>query len=50
MYKFKKNLPCDKERLFRTKTELLNFKFALPLAKLDIIRSRAISNVSIFFS
>ena len=30
--------------LFCTKTELLNFKFTLPLAKLDIVGSRPVSN------
>ena len=41
------------EKLFCTKAELLNFKFTLkplnlPLAKLDIVSSRPISNGLIF--
>ena len=39
-----KNLKMfNEERRFCTKTELLNFKFILPLAKLDIVISRPVS-------
>ena len=44
MYKFKIKLLYYKENFFRTKTELLNFKITLPLAKLDMVGSRLISN------
>ena len=37
-----------KKRIFCTKTELLNFKFTLPLAKLDIVGSRLVSNGLVF--
>ena len=37
-----------KEELFCIKTELLNFRIALPLAKIDIVSSRLVSNVLIF--
>ena len=47
MYKFKIKLLNNEEKLC-TKTESLNFKFTLPLAKLDIVGSRAVSNGSIF--
>ena len=33
----------NEERRFCTKTELLNFKFILPLAKLDIVISKPVS-------
>ena len=48
MYKFRMKLPDKKEELFCTKTELLNFKFTLPLAKLDMVGSRLVSNGLIF--
>ena len=38
MYKFKIKLLCSEEKFFYTKTELLNFKISLPLAKLDIFQ------------
>ena len=44
MYKFKIKLLYYEENFFRTKTELLNFKITLPLAKLDMVGSRLISN------
>ena len=37
-----------KKNSFCTKTELLNFKFTLPLAKLDMVDSRLVSNGLIF--
>ena len=36
------------EELFCTKTELLNFKINLPLAGLDMVSSRLVSNGLIF--
>ena len=48
MYKFQIKLLYNEERLFCTKTELLNFNFTLPLAKLDMVGSRLVSNVLIF--
>ena len=48
MYKFKIKLLYNEEKLFCTKTELLNFEFTLPLAKLDIVGSRPVSNGLIF--
>ena len=36
------------EEIFCTKTEFLNFKITLPLAKLDMIGSRLVSNGLIF--
>ena len=47
MYKIGIKLLYNKE-LFCAKTELLNFKVALLLAKLYMVGSRAISNVLIF--
>ena len=44
MYKFKIKLLNNKEKRFCTKTELLNFKIILPLAKLDMVGSRSVSN------
>ena len=41
MYKFK-------TKFLYTKSELLNFKITLPLAKLDMLRSRLVSNNLIF--
>ena len=38
----------NEEKLFCTKTELLNFKFILPLAKLDIVGLRPVSKRLIF--
>ena len=48
MYKFKKELLYKEEERFRTKTDLLNFKITLPLAKLDMVGSRLVSNALIF--
>ena len=42
MYKFKTKLLYNEEKHFCTKTEWLNFKFNLPLAKLDIVGSSLI--------
>ena len=39
-----------KKKSFCTKTELLNFKFTLPLTKLDMVGSRLLSNGLIPFS
>ena len=44
MYKFKMKLLYNEEGFFCTKTELLNFKITLPLATLDIVASRLVSN------
>ena len=46
MYKFKIKLLYNEEKLFCSKTELLNFKFTLPL--LYIVGSRPVSNGLIF--
>ena len=48
MYKFKIKLLNNKGKLFSTKTELLNLKFTLALAKLDVVSSRSVLNSSIF--
>ena len=48
IYKFKIKLQYNKEGLFCTKTELLNFNVTLPLAKLDMVGSRLVSNSLIF--
>ena len=48
MYKFKTKLLYNEEIFFGTKTELLDFKFTLPLAKLDMVGSRLVSNGLIF--
>ena len=49
MYKFKiKLLYNEEELIFSTKAELLDFKITLPLAKLDTVVSRLVSNDSIF--
>ena len=44
MYKLKIKLLYYEEIFFNTKMELLNFKITLPLAKLDMVGSRLISN------
>ena len=44
MYKFKIKSLHNEEKNFCTKTELLYFKITLPLAKLDIVGSRLVSN------
>ena len=44
MDKFKARLLYKEERLFCTKAELLSFNSILPLAKLDIVHSRLVSN------
>ena len=41
-------LLCNEEECFCTKTELLNFKITLSLAKLDMVGSRLVSNGLIF--
>ena len=49
MYKFKiKLLYNEEELILSTKAELLDFKITLPLAKLDTVVSRLVSNDSIF--
>ena len=49
MYKFKiKLLYNEEELILSTKAELLDFKITLPLAKLDTVVSRLVSNNSIF--
>ena len=48
MYKFKIKLQYNGEKLFCTKTVLLNFKSNLLLAKLDIAGSMPASNALIF--
>ena len=48
MYKVRIKLLYNEEKLFCTKAELLNFKFTLPLAELDIVGSRPVSNGLIF--
>ena len=37
-----------KKIFFCTETDLLNFKITLPLAKLDIVNSRLVSNCLVF--
>ena len=49
MYKFKMKLLYNEEGFFCTKTELLNFKITLPLATLDMVASKLVSN-SLTFS
>ena len=46
MYKFKIKLIYNKEELFCS--ELLNFKFTVSLAKLDMVKQRLVSNGLIF--
>ena len=48
MYKFKIKLLYNEVKDFYTKTKLLNLKFTLSLAKLDIVCSRPVSNGLIF--
>ena len=48
MYKFKIKLLYNEEKQICTKTELLNFKFNLALAKLDIAISKLVWNGLIF--
>ena len=48
MYKFKMNLLYNEENFFCTETDLLNFKITLPLAKLDMVNSRLVSNCLVF--
>ena len=45
MYEFKMKLLYSGEELFHTKTELLNFKVTLPLAKLDMVGRYPVSNI-----
>ena len=47
-YKFKMKLLYNEEEKFCTKTEFLNFRLTLPLAKLDMIGARLGLNASIF--
>ena len=44
MYKFKIKLLYNEKKLFCTKTELLNFKFTLELAKLDMVGLKLVSH------
>ena len=48
MYKFKVKLLYNEEELFYIKIKLPNLNIALPLAKLDIVSSRLVSNGLIF--
>ena len=48
MYKLRIKLLHNEEKFVWTKTKLLNFKITLPLAKLDIVGSRSVSNGLIF--
>ena len=48
MYKFKMKLLHNEEKVFCTKTEWLNFKITLLLAKLNMVSSRLVSNGLIF--
>ena len=48
MYKFKIKLQYNEGKIFCTKIELLNFKITLPLAKLDMVISRLVSNGLVF--
>ena len=43
-------LRCNKEKIFCTKREFLNFNITLPLAELDMVDSRLVSNGLIFSS
>ena len=43
-----KFLYSEEKKLFCTKTELLNFNISLPLARLDMISLRLVSNGLIF--
>ena len=42
MFRFKLKLLSHEEKVFCSKTELLNLKFTLPLAKLDIVGSKPV--------
>ena len=44
VHKFEIKLLCNEEEAFCSKAELLNFKITLPLARLDIIDSRSVTN------
>ena len=48
MYRFKLKLLHNEEKYFCTKTELLNSKLTLPLAKLVMVVARLISNGLLF--
>ena len=48
MYKFKINLLYNESKFLGHKTELLNVKFTLQLAKLDTVCSTLLSNSLIF--
>ena len=47
MYKFKIKLLYNQGTFFRIKIKSLNFKIIIPLAKLDTVGSRLVSNVLI---
>ena len=44
MYTFKMNLLYNEEEFFHPRTDLLNFKITPPLAQLDMVGSRLVSN------
>ena len=48
MYKFKMKWLYNEEKRFCTKTEFLNFKITLPLAKLDMLGSKVVPNGLVF--
>ena len=48
MHEFKMKLLQNGEYFFCTKAELLNFKITVPLAKLEMVCSRLVSNGLIF--
>ena len=48
MHNFKMKLLYNGEELFYSKRELLNFKITLPLAKLNMVVSKLVSNGLIF--
>ena len=48
MYKFKTKLLYNENELFCIKIELINFKITVPLAKLDMVSSKLVSNGLIF--
>ena len=48
MHKFKIKLLCNEEEFFFTKTELLNFRLTVPLAKLVMVAAKLVSNSLIF--
>ena len=44
MYKFKIKLLYNEEKKFSTTAQLSNFKITLPLAQLDMVRSKLVLN------